>query len=392
MAVEAAQNYFGWPRGFSFAVISGSVVVALVIALFVDARAIDRAEAARHESEQRFRLVADTAPVMIWQSGTDTLCHYFNKQWLKFTGRTIDQELGSGWTDGVHPEDLEACTKTYISSFEKRESYRMRYRLQRGDGRYRWVMASGVPRYTETGKFAGYIGTCIDITEQKEAEDALGEFGARLIQAQDDERNWIAREIHDDFQQRLAMFAIRLQEMAQSLDPSHPEIARRLSQLWDGVRQFSEDLNAFAHRLHSATLHFAGLTSGLRTLCAEFSDRFGISVSFEAENVPQSIPDDVALCLFRVTQEALQNIKKHSGATSGEVRLMGHDGQIHLSISDPGKGFSQDAISMQAGLGIQSMKERVRLVRGKLELNVHADAGSRIDVLVPIQTEELTLG
>jgi len=125
------------------------------------------------ESEQRFRLLADGAPVMIWTSGTDRLCTYFNAPWLAFTGRTLEQELGNGWAEGVHPDDTQRCLDIYTSSFDARKPFSMDYRLRRWDGQYRWIVDNGIPFHAPDGTFTGYIGSCIDITERRRLEQQL---------------------------------------------------------------------------------------------------------------------------------------------------------------------------------------------------------------------------
>src|SRR6266566_4308889 len=130
-----------------------------------------QAEDALRESEERFRTVANAAPVMIWMSGTDKACNFFNKGWLDFTGRTMEQELGNGWAEGVHADDLDRCHKVYESCFDARQPFTMEYRLRRHDGEYRWILDIGTPRFASDGAFLGYIGSCIDITERKRGEE-----------------------------------------------------------------------------------------------------------------------------------------------------------------------------------------------------------------------------
>ncbi|MGO9167770.1 MAG: ABC transporter substrate binding protein, partial [Candidatus Sulfotelmatobacter sp.] len=145
----------------------------LIFGLLWQRKRRKKSEVQLRESEERFRLVANTAPVMIWMAGTDKLCTYFNKPWLDFTGRSLEQELGNGWAEGVHPEDLRRCKTTYIQAFDRREAFRMQYRLRRHDGEFRLVLDIGVPRFNPDGSFAGYIGSCIDVTEQRRAEEHL---------------------------------------------------------------------------------------------------------------------------------------------------------------------------------------------------------------------------
>jgi PAS domain S-box-containing protein len=125
----------------------------------------EAAERGRQESEQRFRHMADTAPVMLWMSGSDSLCTFFNRRWLEYRGRRMEQEIGEGWTEGVYPDDLERCTRTYLACFQARQEFRMEYRLLRADGEYCWIVDTGVPRFLQEGDFAGYIGSCVDIAD-----------------------------------------------------------------------------------------------------------------------------------------------------------------------------------------------------------------------------------
>jgi PAS domain S-box-containing protein len=148
----------------------------------VFAQALDRkhAEQKVRKSENRLRLVADTAPALIWMSGIDKVCTYFNKPWLDFTGRSIDEELGNGWAEGVHPEDLQRCLDTYSQSFDRREKFQLEYRLRRYDGEFRWLLDIGVPRFNEYRSFEGYIGIAVDVTDHKEVEQQLHEMNRAL--------------------------------------------------------------------------------------------------------------------------------------------------------------------------------------------------------------------
>jgi PAS domain S-box-containing protein len=175
-------------------------------------RQLQASEAGLRESEERFRIVADAAPVLIWMSGVDKLCTFFNKRWLEFTGRSLEQELGNGWAEGVHPNDLQRCLKLYTEAFDARKAFVMQYRLRRKDGEYRWISDEGIPRYDAQENFAGYIGSCVDITELLRQQRALHQFEERVALAAEaahlgvweldttTERIWVSDKLRDLFQ------------------------------------------------------------------------------------------------------------------------------------------------------------------------------------------------
>ena len=156
----------------------GLAIPLLFLAALIEERVTGENEL--RESESRFRIVADAAPVLIWMAGVDKLCTFFNKPWLQFTGRSVEQELGDGWADGVHRADLQRCLQVYTSAFDARQSFVMQYRLRRSDGEYRWLSDQGVPRYDKDGTFAGYIGSCVDVTELVNKDRALRESEERM--------------------------------------------------------------------------------------------------------------------------------------------------------------------------------------------------------------------
>ena len=344
-----------------------------------------RAEAALRESEERFRLVANAAPVMIWMSGPDKLCNYFNQPWLQFTGRSIHRELGNGWAEGVHPADLKACLDTYTNAFDRRESFKMEYRLRRHDGEYRWIYDLGVPRFSADGSFAGYIGSCLDVTERRLAEDVLSNMSRKLIEAQERERTWIARELHDDINQRIALLAVNLDSLKENLPASDAEIRQSLAEACKQLTELGSDTQDLSHRLHSSKLEYLGLPAAAASFCRELSDRQKVEIDFHSEDVPEELPYELSLCLFRVLQEALQNATKHSGTKHFDVGLRGASDEIHLKVRDFGVGFSTEDLIRSRGIGLTSMKERLKLVAGELSIDSQPQRGTTIHARVPLR-------
>src|SRR5262245_419791 len=298
--------------------ISGESCILTVTADITD---LKRAEATLRESEERFRLVANTAPVMIWMSGVDKLCTYFNRPWLEFTGRSLDAEMGNGWAEGVHPEDLRQCLDIYTKAFDLREPFRMEYRLRRSDGEYRWIFDSGVPRFSTDGFFAGYIGSAIDITERKLAEEALSVVSRRLIEAHEEERTWIARELHDDIGQRLGLLIMNLESLRRGAQTSVAEFREGIGKAIQQVSNLSSDMQALSHRLYSSKLEYLGLVAAATSYCREVADQHKVKIDLQSENIPNDVSQEISLCIFRVLQEALQNAVKHSGSRRFQVSL-----------------------------------------------------------------------
>jgi PAS domain S-box-containing protein len=342
-----------------------------------------QSEDAIRESEGRFRLVANTAPVLIWMSGTDKLCTYFNQPWLEFTGRPIEAELGNGWAEGVHPEDFKGCLDTYAQAFDRRESFQMQYRLRRDDGEYRWLSDIGVPRFNTDRSFAGYIGSCIDVTEAKLAHEALANIGRKLIEAHEEERTWIARELHDDINQRIALLAIKVDQWSH-LPGSGADTDNHIQNISQGLSEIGRDIQALSHRLHSSKLEYLGLVAAGKSFCRDLSEQHQVQIDFSHSDIPRDLSKEISLCLFRVLQEAVQNAVKHSGEPQVSVELRGAPEEIQLTVNDQGVGFEQQDAINRGGLGLISMRERIRLVGGEILIKSGPGTGTTIHARVPL--------
>jgi PAS domain S-box-containing protein len=586
------------------------------------------------EGEGRFRLIANTAPVLIWMSGPDKLCTYFNDPWLAFTGRSLEEELGNGWAEGVHPEDLQRCLDTYSQCFDRREDFRMEYRLREHDGEYRWVLDIGVPRFDRDRAFLGYIGIGVDVTERKRAEERLREYekvvevlgdrimvvdreyryvvanaaflnyrgfekeqvightvaeivgketfetdikeqfdecfqgkvvqyevkysypelgernisalyfpiqgphgidriacvlrditdrkraeealreseqrlllavqvgrmyafewdaetdlivrsgevsdilpwiddpkhdtgrqfyarmhpedrkvytaaeaeltpenptyktsfrvlrpdggvfwleetgraffkergrmsrsigmvsditerklaeealasvSRRLIEVQERERTRIARELHDDIGQRVALLAVELQQLHED-PPNLAEIRSRMGELQKRTSDIAVDIQSLAHELHSSKLQYLGIAAAMRSFSQEFAERQKVEIDFQTRNLLGPLPPDISLCLFRVLQEALHNSAKHSGVWHFEVQLWGTSDEVHLTVKDSGVGFNTEAAKESRGLGLISMEERLKLLKGTLSIESQPMHGTTIHARVPLSS------
>src|SRR5271157_5113107 len=332
------------------------------------------------ESEERFRRMADSAPTLIWVADLHGKVTYLNDKRLEFTGTDREAGMGDTWTAYIHPDDLPSVVEANARGLETHLPVSKEYRLRRGDGEYRWMLDVASPRKDASGAFAGFIGSATDVTDQKLARQALEQISGKLIEAQETERRRIARELHDDICQRLAMLTLELEQASEGANGS----SDRLLEITERYGEIALDIQALSHELHSSKLEYLGIVAGLRTFCQELSEQQSVDVEFTHENVPSQVPPEVSLCLFRVAQEALHNALKHSGRREFAVHLLGSQGEIELEVSDTGAGFDVEAAKRGRGLGVMSMQERVHLVRGVLAIESKTNGGTRVIARVPV--------
>jgi PAS domain S-box-containing protein len=378
-----------WVRISCMPVTDKSGVSTGLLGLFTDISKRRRVEDDLRASEERFRTMADTAPVMIWIAGPDKLCTFFNKPWLEFTGRTFEQEVGNGWADSVHPEDLDPCIATYSSSFDARRSFKMEYRLRRADGQYRWILDNGTPIYNGVD-FVGYIGSCLDITDFKLTQQSLQDhrlqlqrLTAGLFTSQENANRMLARELHDVFTQELAAIQLEIHFLKTEVH-SNEDLTRRLTEIGTRLGNLATDVHRTSRELHPAILEELGLVPALQQECKSFRERFAIKTRFRANSPTAVLPRDGRLCLYRVAQESLRNIGKHArNAREVQVSFEEDSQGATLVIKDAGSGFDVDAARKKGGLGLISMEERVRSVGGALSIQSVPTKGTTVKVFVP---------
>lgn len=343
----------------------GVVIGASSIARDITAR--KRTEAALRESEARFHMMADTAPVMVWMAGPDGRCTFVNKRWLEFTGRSLDDELGNDWISGLHPSDAERCQKSYLGSFKTEQPFSMEYRLQRFDAKYRWVLDTGVPFFEPDGRFGGYIGTCVDMTERKEMED-------RLRKALKDKES-LLREVHHRVKNNLQIISSLLNLQVSSIkDPQTAQLFRECQVRITSIALLHDTL----HR--SDNLSRIAMSEYMRSLIGHLFRSYGvdsgrIQVNLQLDEVEFDI--DTGLTCGLILDELVSNCLKHAfddrrrGCIT--ISLQAHaDSTYSLRVSDDGVGMPKDGVlNNPDSLGL----ELVGLMAEKLDGAVTVQSG-----------------
>ncbi len=226
--------------------------------------------------------------------------------------------------------------------------------------------------------------TLEDITRRKLAEEELRQLGGRLIKAQEEERSRIGRDLHDDLSQRLAIFSMELEQLRRAMPGERDDLTSSVRKLMTRAQELASDIHRLSYQLHPFKLDTLGLSSAIKSLCQEISDHRDLKIKFQQKGFPAALPPEITLCIFRIAQEALHNIVKHSGAREAKLVLTKTSEAIRLRVVDRGTGFDIEAAKTRKRLGLLSMKERLRLVGGELSIRSRPTEGTQIDVLIPI--------
>jgi PAS domain S-box-containing protein len=357
---------------------------------FVDLTERKRAEQALRESEERLRLAAQAGKMYAFEWDTITDKVVLSAESVDVLGFSSEpgQRTGRGWFARIFPQDRANFVKMIADLEPNQPTYQTNYRIVSPSGAFIWLEESGSASFDALGNAVRVVGMVANVTSRKEAERALATVRGKLIEAQEQERRRIARDLHDDINQRLALLSIELQRLADSTPDTKTELRQRLQELCQQTSEISSDVSALTRELHSPKLELLGIVPAMRGFCDELANHQKVTIDFQHSAAPSRLPPDVSLCLFRVLQEALRNAVKHSGVRHFEVQLLGHPGEIQLKIRDEGAGFDPDEASRGDGLGLVSMRERVGLLRGAINIASKAKAGTEITLRIPLAASE----
>jgi PAS domain S-box-containing protein len=358
-----------------------------------------RTEAALETSQTRFRLLVERTHVIPWEADAETWqTRYVGPQASTILGYPKEKWYEKDfWVEHLHPEDRERVIAYITEQQETRETYDNEYRLLSASGDVVWVH-DHVSVERRKGKPYILRGFMLDITDRKHAEEVLREsvaalrlgqekiqhLAGELIRSQETERRHVALELHEDINQRLAALSIALNMLERELSGPPEAVREKLTVLQERTAALIDDVRQLSRQLHPAGIEHVGVASGLRSLCNDFSRKEDIAIQLVTPDSPEQVSFDVALCLYRVTEESLRNIQRHSGAKSARVTLAAKKDGLRLSISDDGVGFDIDKAQPAQGVGLLSMEERVRLLNGSFRIKSHLRTGTELEVFVPL--------
>ena len=336
------------------------------------------------QAQQLFQYLFEQASLGIAVEDIEGTLLLANPALCSMLGYRDDEMPGMNCCQFANPEDSQddwALFQQLRAGVIDRYSLEKRYITK--DGAQLWGRLHVSLWKNDDGESPLVFAFVENITERKLGEAALANVNGRLIEAQEQERARIARELHDDIGQRLALLAVELQQLRED-SPKSSEFTGRIDELWKQTSGIATDIQSLSHELHSAKLEFLGIVPAMRGFCREFGAQQKVEIVFTSRDLPSPLSPDISLCLFRVLQEALHNSARHSGVQRFEVQLWGSSEEIHLTVKDSGAGFDTEAAKTRRGLGLISMEERLKLVNGALSIESKTQRGTTIHASVPL--------
>ena len=368
---------------------------------------LERVNADLAQKNQELDAIVQTAPDIIFSRQPDGGREYISSRFYEYTGAPAGSAIGFGWLDYVHPDDKELSVAHWMRCVQSGEAYESEYRLLGADAKYRWFRARAVPLRDQAGNVVKWYGTCSDIHDSKMLEQSIREnaielerlvenrtaelrrLSSRLLTMQDEERRRIAREIHDGLGQELAAAKMIMDGiLAKDTTPGMHKAATEASQRVDRAIQ---QVRTISHLLHPPLLDEVGLVSALRWFVEGLTERSGIKIQLEVH--PSDIgrlKPELETAIFRIVQEAVTNMFRHSGAHNGKVSVIEKEGSMFVTVSDDGKGIEEEVVQLRpdsVGIGIGGMRQRVNELGGSLRLT-NANPGTIVQVVIPARRPE----
>ncbi|MHB8540074.1 MAG: PAS domain S-box protein [Candidatus Acidiferrales bacterium] len=384
-----------------------------------------RVEETLRDSEERFRTLADNMSQFAWMADSAGWIDWYNQRWYDYTGTTLEEMKGWGWQKVHHPAHVARVVKKVKACFEGNEIWEDTFPLRGKDGEYRWFLTRAVPIKNDAGKVLRWLGTNTDITEQRNMEEALREsteineqqvrertrelvernaeviqqaeqlraLSHRLMRIQDDERRRIARDLHDSAGQYLSALSMTLEAARQISKDLPPKLAQKLDEASEITDKCSSEIRTLSHLLHPPLIEELGLTSAISWYVEGFAKRGEVQINLQMPPKLKRVGDDVELALFRVLQECLTNIHRHSGSKTATVKVEVDEHRASLEVSDQGTGIpkatldSRKAGPKRPGIGISGMRERLKDLGGTLEIDSSA-SGTTVRATIPLRTND----